>query len=482
MPSPTPSPPTHPLYNHTPTNITSLITTINHPTPIPGTRDPETLASRSSTPHSPAPLPHQVPHYIFFPRSTDHVSRILKACHEKRVAVTSFAGGTSLGGAVAALWGGVCVDFGDMDAVGEVWWADLMVEVQAGVGWVALNRVLGEGREGDGKGLFWPVDPALGARVGGMIAMSCSGTNAYRYGTIKNWIISMTVVLANGTIIKTRNRPLKSSAGYDLNHLIIGSEGTLALVTEAVLNSRRYRGICMSGLLLLLLCGMVSLEAIELADREAMFAIEKSGLARGRVWDVAPTLFLKFAGSEGAVREQIEFVREMCARFPGGGLVAASNEMEFVDTVWGGRKCLANALVAMKNDPGDLFLSTDAAVPSSKMALLVEESNRIVREEGDSSWFCASVGHVGDGNVHTAIVCPAAEKDRAGVLVEKIQRLALELEGTITGEHGVGLKLRDLLEEEVGKEGVDVMRKIKFALDPRGILNPDKVVRLEAGY
>lgn len=321
--------------------------------------------------------------------------------------------------------------------------------------------------------------------------MSCSGTNAYRYGTMKEWVISLTAVLADGTVVKTRNRPRKSSAGYDLTHLIIGSEGTLALVTEAILKVTalpQNLHVCMAGFqnmqqgvdvaISILRSGHL-LEAIELMDEASINAINHSGLAEQELTE-KPTLFLKFAGSSRqTVDDQIQFVIKLFTEQDASSWVISETK-ESVDFIWGVRKCLGNALVAMKKDPSDFFLHTDAAVPPSKLARLVDESDRIVREEG-GDWFCASVGHVGDGNVHTAIVCPASDKPKAEKLLTKIQKLALELEGTITGEHGVGLKLRDLLVEEVGQGGVDVIRKVKLALDPKGILNPDKVVRLEEG-
>ncbi|KAF1957193.1 D-lactate dehydrogenase [Byssothecium circinans] len=481
-------------YHHSDANIQGLINDIQtRGEDIKWTSEPTTCTSRSSTRHSPA-SGDQVPKAVFWPKNTGQVAEILRACWERRIAVSSYSGGTSLGGALTASRAGICIDFSSMNEIGEVWEDDAMVSVQPGVGWMELNEKL----ERDGTGLFWPVDPAPGAKVGGMIAMSCSGTNAYRYGTVKNWIISLTLVLADGTIVKTRNRPKKSSAGYDLNALITGSEGTLALITTAILKlaplpTNLHVGLStfpslqhgLSTALALLKTSALSLEAIELADQNALTAIQTSSLAPGRQWSQTPTLFLKFSGaSQEAVSSQIALTSAVCEANSGTPLEASSSQA-FIATVWGGRKCLGNALVGMKRAPSDLFLTTDAAVPSSQVARLAEESARIVREEcagEEEGWFCASVAHVGDGNVHTAIVCGEGEGARAEKVVRGIQRVALALEGTATGEHGVGLKLRDLLEEEVGKEGVDLMRNIKFALDPRGILNPDKVVRLKEGF
>ena len=321
--------------------------------------------------------------------------------------------------------------------------------------------------------------------------MSCSGTNAYRYGTMKEWVVSITAVLADGTVVTTRKRPRKSSAGYDLTHLIIGSEGTLALVTEAVLKitpspQNLHVGMAtfpslqagVETAIAILKSGHL-LEAIELADQEAVRAINHSKLAR-EVMRETPTLFVKFAGSKETISSQIGFVEKTC-REEGSLSWEASNRKERIDTIWGARKCIGNALVTMKTLPTDLFISTDAAVPISAMAKLIEETNAIIanRPFPTDKWFCANVGHVGDGNVHTAIVCPAEDKEKTEQVLVEVQRVALSLDGTITGEHGVGLKLRDMLVEEVGEAGVGVMRSVKRSLDPRAILNPDKVFRLE---
>lgn len=321
--------------------------------------------------------------------------------------------------------------------------------------------------------------------------MSCSGTNAYRYGTMKEWVISLTAVLSDGTVVTTRRRPRKSSAGYDLTHLIIGSEGTLALVTEAVLKITPLPQNLHVGLLTfptlqhgvnavkqILQSGNL-LEAIELADKPSIVAINHSKLAKEH-FEETPTLFVKFAGSRETVSFQIAFAQKTCKE--NGGLnFEASSDKQRIDVIWGARKCLGNALVMMKTKPTDIFVNTDAAVPISAMATLIEESSNVIatRPFDTSKWFLANVGHVGDGNVHTAIVCPVEDKAKAEQVLVEVQRLALKLEGTITGEHGVGLKLRDMLVEEVGQAGVGIMRAVKRALDPRGILNPDKVFRLE---
>ena len=320
------------------------------------------------------------------------------------------------------------------------------------------------------------------------VAMSCSGTNAYRYGTMAHHVLSLTCVLANGDVVKTRHRPRKSSAGYDLTHLVIGSEGTLALVTEAVLRltplpRNLHVGIArfetfqqgVDILVALQKSGHV-LEALELADGPQMQCVNKSGLSP-LTFEEKPTLFVKFAdASREVVTSQISLVRELCSR---NGTFDVTSDAERINTLWDARKCMAHALIAMKRHPTDLFLHSDCAVPISNLAALVSGTQELIAAPNKDGWFCANVGHIGDGNVHSSIVCPAVDREDAEAVLQEVARLALRLEGTVTGEHGVGMKLRDALEEEVGRTGVGVMRSVKKALDERGILNPEKVFRLK---
>lgn len=327
------------------------------------------------------------------------------------------------------------------------------------------------------------------------IAMSCSGTNAYRYGTMKEWVISLTAVLANGTIVKTHNRPRKSSAGYDLTHLIIGSEGTLALVTEAVLKltilpqnlhvglatfSTFQQGV---NVVVALQKSGHQLEALELADGPQMHCVNHSKLA-GQIFAEKPTLFLKFAGpSIPLLRDQISAVKRLCEAQNALSYETTADQQR-IDILWGARKCIGRALLTMKKHPSDLFMHSDCAVPISNLAALVAGTHELISKAPSpnrNNWFCANVGHVGDGNVHSSIVCPKEDKQAVEKVLRQIASLALRLEGTVTGEHGVGLKQREALAEEVGWQGVEAMRRLKRGLDERGILNPDKVFRLEEG-
>jgi D-lactate dehydrogenase (cytochrome) len=321
--------------------------------------------------------------------------------------------------------------------------------------------------------------------------MSCSGTNAYHYGTMKENVISLTLVLASGQVVKTHNRPRKSSAGYDLTHLIIGSEGTLALVTEAVLRlsplpKNLHVGLATFptfqhgvGVVVALQTLGHKLEALELVDGEQMRCVNHSGLSSQHFTET-PTLFFKIASpSQQLVDDQIGIMKNLCATQGAEGVEISSDE-ERVNVLWGARKCMGLALLSMKKKPSDLFMHSDCAVPISNLAKLVDGSHRLVQHAASQGrWFCANVGHIGDGNVHTAIVCPVEDFELVSEVLHEIAMLALRLEGTVTGEHGVGIKLRDALVEEVGVEGVGVMRAVKKALDPKGILNPEKVFRLD---
>ncbi|KAI9659527.1 MAG: hypothetical protein M1821_001786 [Bathelium mastoideum] len=369
-----------------------------------------------------------------------------------------------------------------MNNIGVLHEDDMDITVQPAVGWQELNVFLSD------KGLFFPPDPAPGAKIGGMIAMSCSGTNAYRYGTMKDWVISLTVVLADGSVVKTRNRPRKSSAGYDLTHLIIGSEGTLGIVTEAVLRLTRapqnvHVGIATfsttsaaANAAITVIKSEHYLDAIEFVDKQSIVALNRlEGLNDTKtIWQEAPTLFLKFSGNDMVVEAQVNAVKD-AAEENGCIEFRSSSSQQDITKWWGARKAIAKALIGMKETPNDLFITADAAVPISRLAEIIDDTHHATESLG---LFCSTVGHIGDGNVHTAIICPEDKKDIAEKIIERVQHKALELEGTVTGEHGVGLHVKDMLVQEVGHAGVDMMRKIKLALDPKAILNCDKIFHL----
>jgi D-lactate dehydrogenase (cytochrome) len=342
------------------------------------------------------------PFLVVFPESTEQVSEIMKICHKRRIPVTGYSGGTSLEGHFAATRGGICIDFGRMGKILQLHKEDMDVVVQPAVGWEMLNEELAK------SNLFFPPDPGPGAMIGGMVGTGCSGTNAYRYGTIREWVLSLTVVLADGTIIKTRQRPRKSSAGYDLTKIFIGSEGTLGLVTEAVLKvttkpnttsvavssfgSIKQAADCVAKVV----SDGVPIAAIEILDDNQMKSINSSGMTE-KAWLEAPTLFFKFAGTPSAVKEQISMVQKLAKSAGSKTFEFAKNATEQAE-LWSARKEALWSVMAMREDETDHVWTGDVAVPISRLPDIIEETKEDMSKSG---LFCAIVGHVGDGNFHS---------------------------------------------------------------------------------
>lgn len=341
------------------------------------------------------------PFCVVYPATTDEVAEVLKVCHRRRIPVVGYSGGTSLEGHFTPTRRGVSVDFGRMDRIVAVRKDDLDVTVQPAVGWEALNDELAA------EGLFFPPDPGPGAMIGGMIGTGCSGTNAYRYGTMREWVVSITAVLADGTVIKTRQRPRKSSAGYDLTRLFIGSEGTLGLVTEATLKvttkpestsvavaafpTIRHAADCVAKVV-----GTgVPVAAVEILDANQMRCINQAG-STSRSWKEVPTLFFKFAGTPAGVKEQVAQVQKLASQASSASFEFARSQAEQVE-LWSARKeALWSAMAARK--PGDRVWTGDVAVPMTRMPQLIEDTQEDVRRSG---LFGTIVGHVGDGNFHS---------------------------------------------------------------------------------
>ncbi|CAK7218999.1 D-lactate ferricytochrome c oxidoreductase [Sporothrix curviconia] len=421
------------------------------------------------------------PFCVVYPSSTEDVSRILKICHARRIPVIGFGGGTSLEGNFAPTRGGIVVDFArHMDRVLALHKDDLDVIVQPGLGWEALNETLAE------QGLFFPPDPGPGAQIGGMIGTGCSGTNAYRYGTMRDWVLSLTVVLADGTVVKTRQRPRKSSAGYDLTRLLIGSEGTLGLVTEATLKLAvrptetsvavaAFPDIRAAAACTARVVGEgVPVAAVEILDDAQMACINAAGVTSRR-WAEAPTLMFKFAGSSArAVREQVDAVQAAAKAAHAVSFDFARSPEEQAE-LWSARKEALWSAIATKQ-PGERVWTGDVAVPISRLPDAIEEAQADLRRVGLRGTI---VGHVGDGNFHTIVVYAPEQRATAEEFVHRMVKRAIALEGTVTGEHGIGLVKRDYLPHELSDETVAMMRKIKAALDPLCLLNCDKVVRMQ---
>ena len=423
---------------------------------------------------------HERPFCIVQPSTTEQVSEVVKVCHRRKIPITAYSGGTSLEGHYAPNLGGICVDFQRMGDILEIHKEDLDVVVQPAVGYQELNEELAK------VDLFFPPDPGSGAMIGGMVGTGCSGTNAYRYGTMKDWVISLTVVMADGTIVKTRQRPRKSSAGYDMTRVFVGSEGTLGLVTEATLKvtvkpknprvavasfpSIRDAAECVYKVV----GDGVPIAAVEILDAGSMKCINDAETT-SRKWNETATLFFKFAGTQSGVKEQISTVQRLAKAAGSKSFDFARNEDE-AQELWSARKEALWSVMAKRRDDSDHVWTTDVAVPISRLPAIIEQTKEDMDQSG---LFGTIVGHVGDGNFHGNLPSPpllvvvrALTFDTAVILyndrerkvaedvVHRMVKRAVEMEGTVTGEHGVGLVKRDYLEHELGLSTVDLMRKV----------------------
>jgi D-lactate dehydrogenase (cytochrome) len=342
------------------------------------------------------------PFMIVYPSSTEEVSKIMKICHKRVIPVTGYSGGTSLEGHFASTRGGICVDFGRMGKILSLHKEDMDVVVQPAVGWELLNEELAK------DNLFFPPDPGPGAMIGGMVGTGCSGTNSYRYGTMREWVVNLTVVLADGTIIKTRQRPKKSSAGYDLTKVFIGSEGTLGLVTEATLklttkpnttsvavcsfDTVRQAADCVAKVV----NHGVRIAAIEILDDVQMQCINAAGMTE-KEWAEAPTLFFKFAGTPSAIKEEISTVQKLAKSAGSKTFEFAKNANEQAE-LWSARKEALWSVMAMKEKDSDHVWTGDVAVPISRLPDIIEATKEDLRKSG---LMASIVGHVGDGNFHS---------------------------------------------------------------------------------
>lgn len=429
------------------------------------------------------PESHEKPSYIIYPRLTEEVSEIMIIMHKYRVPVVPISGKSSLEGHFVNTRCGVCIDVSLMDQVIELNQQDLDIKVQGGIGWETLHDYL------DDYNLLFPIDPGPGATISGICSNNASGTNASRYGECYKNVLSLTVVLADGTIIRTKHRPRKSSAGYNLNSLFIGSEGTLGIITEATLKlyvKPKKETVAVvpfptiqdaaNSVNSFLLNG-IQLNAIELLDDKMMQCINLSG-ETSRKWNEKPTLFLKIGGSnDTVVSSLVNQVEELSKRHNNLDFQFASNEDEITE-LWSARKvALWSTINQGRSIDKDIRLwTTDAAVPISKLPKFLEETKQDIENHGLQN---TMVAHIADGNAHSFILYTPKEADIAETVVHNMVRRALELEGTCTGEHGVGLGKRQFLLEEVGQDAVDVMRNIKYNLDPLLIMNPDKVFQVD---
>ena len=432
-------------------------------------------AIREQHGHTTTWIKNQMPDAVVFAQSTQEVSEIVKTCATHKVPVIAFGTGTSLEGQVNAPAGGISVDLSQMDRVLAVNAGDLDCRVQPGVTREALNTHLRD------QGLFFPIDPGANASLGGMTATRASGTNAVRYGTMKDNVLSVEAVMADGSIIRTASRARKSSAGYDLTRLMVGSEGTLGLITEITL---RLHGIPEA--ISAASCSFPSVDAacktvmaviqyglpvarIELLDAMVVKAVNRySNLSLPET----PLLLLEFHGTEAGVAEQAETFGMLSAEFEGTGY-AATTTTEERNKLWQARHDAYWAMLALR--PGCKAVATDVCVPISKLAAAVTAAEAKATE---LDLIAPVVGHAGDGNFHASLLLDMDDADevvRAEEFVSWLNDMAIAMDGTCTGEHGIGQGKRSYLVRELGG-AVDVMASIKRALDPDNIMNPGKIL------
>lgn len=423
-------------------------------------------------------FPPAMPSAVIYAKTTDEVSRVMKICSEQNIPVVPFGAGTSLEGHVLPIFGGISLDISLMNSIIEIAPEDLLVRVEGGVRRVALNEKLAN------LGLFFSVDPGADATLGGMASTGASGTTTVKYGSMRENVLAMTVVLSDGTIIKTGRPTRKLSAGYDLTRLIIGSEGTLGIITELTL---RIFGIPEK-----MSAAVVRFESLEDGVKAAAAIVQMgTNIARCEFLDIAsvesvnkrsdlnlplkPTLFFEFHGSQVSVENDAQMVREIVGEFRGSDFEWTSDESSR-RKLWQARHDLYWA--NLHNNPGKRVVSTDMAVPLSRLAEAVETCEKIL--SASRFKFCI-FGHVADGNFHCTIISDPNfpdELQEIRTLTHTMTSAIIAMNGTCTGEHGIGLGKIDALIEETGQPSVDTMIKIKNILDPQNILNPGKVLRI----
>jgi D-lactate dehydrogenase (cytochrome) len=427
--------------------------------------------------HTTTYLPAQLPDGVVFVESADDVKAVVRACAEHRVPVVPFGIGSSLEGQVNAPSGGISIDFSRMNKVLRVSPADLDVTVEPGITREELNRELRD------TGLFFPIDPGANASVGGMAATRASGTNAVRYGTMKDNVLSLTVVAADGEEIRTAQRARKSSAGYDLTRLFVGSEGTLGVITSVTLRLQGIPekiggGVCAfpsvkaacDAVIMTIQMG-IPVARIELLDDVQMRACNAYSKFS---YPEKPTLFLEFHGTEETVALQSAQFAEIATECGGDEFLWTANAEERAK-LWNARH---NAYWASRALAPELDgLSTDVCVPISRLAECVAETQADIAEQG---LLAPIVGHAGDGNFHVLVLFDGkdpASVDKVESFIARLNHRALSMDGTCTGEHGVGQGKMSFLKEELGG-AVELMRTIKRGLDPDNIFNPGKIFRI----
>ncbi|XP_006819794.1 putative D-lactate dehydrogenase, mitochondrial [Saccoglossus kowalevskii] len=420
-----------------------------------------------------------LPDVVVWPGSTTEVSEVMKICYENDIPMVPFGTGTGLEGAVNGIEGSVCINVTKMDAIIELNRDDFDVTVQPGVTRKMLNKYLRD------QGLWFPIDPGADASICGMCATSASGTNAVRYGTMRENVMNLQVVLADGTIINTAGegkRTRKTSAGYNLTNLFVGSEGTLGIITMATIRlhgipEAMVSAVCsfksvhaaVETVTQVMQCG-IPIARIEFMDSLTMEACNKYSELN---YNVAPTLFLEFHGTERMIEEQAMDVGELVYD-NGGSDFKWAKDIESRNKLWAARHDAWFASLALR--PGSKGMPTDVCVPISKLPEIIDATREDIEKSSLIGPIC---GHVGDGNFHVILLIDPNDEEefrKAKEVATKIARHAISLGGTCTGEHGIGLGKKALLVEEIGETGIAAMKQIKFALDHKNLMNPGKVL------
>lgn len=449
-----------------------------------------------ATHHPPKP-DEQKPHIIIYPQSTQQVSEILKIANHYLIPVVANSGLTSLEGQNWHTRGpnSISLSFAHLNKIIKVNPQDLDCQVQAGVGWQELNEFLQESEST--KHLIFGPDPGMGATIAGMVSTSASGTNAYKYGTMKENVINLTVVLADGTIVKTKQRPRKSSAGYDLTRLFIGAEGTLGIITEITVKLHVkpiYEYVSIASFPTIKDAASTAEEiinksgiqpnAIEILNETMVSFVNQSNSSSShKKFIEKPTLFFKIGGTnKSSINEQVELIKTISNK---NNLIKfeTSHDEETNETLWFARRLglwstFEYGSKILKDDQDVQIWTTDIAVPISKLSTIIGEINQDLNESGFNKQFSV-MGHIGDGNCHFLILYNSPDYKKVSEIVDRMNERAIKYEGTCTGEHGIGVGKRKYLPIELGETSIDMMRSIKLALDPNRILNPDKIFKID---
>src|SRR5450631_3648770 len=421
-------------------------------------------------------VPNQPPDAVVFPQATDDVQEIVRICAAARVPVIAFGVGTSLEGQVNAPRGGISLDFRDMNRVLAIHAEDLDCVIEPGITRKTLNEQLRD------QGVLFPIDPGADASLGGMAATRASGTNAVRYGTMRDNVLALKVVRGDGEIITTGTRAKKSSAGYDLTHLFVGAEGTLGIISELTIKLRgipetiaaaacsfeSVRGACQATILAIQTgIPVARIELLNAAQVQSCNSYSKLSLPE------TPLLLLEFHGSANEVAEQSRNFSEI-AQECGGGDFTWTTRPEDRTKLWQARHDAYWAVKALRAGAG--VVATDVCVPISRLADCVTETEADLKRLNLQS---PIVGHVGDGNFHCSLLCDVDDHDemaRGEDFMHRLVERAQSMGGTCTGEHGIGQGKQKYLEAELGIEAIDAMRAVKAALDPQNIFNPGKIL------